>query len=90
MAIPEFVTVPKEIRDTIQPVHRNRYTDAENPLVKALQGGETVFIETTSRKLAGLYQQARRRNFTMTLRQGLNGETAGCYVWWEPKTEGAS
>jgi DNA-binding Lrp family transcriptional regulator len=50
MAIPEFVVVPREVRDKIVAIRGNNTT---NPLVEALQKGETIFIATESRNLVG-------------------------------------
>lgn len=84
--VPTFTIVPREVRDSIVPIHRNRFSDHETPLVAALVTGETLFVEQEPKALASLYQMARRRGYTMTLRQGYstdNSKAKGCYVWWE-------
>ena len=74
----EFKVVPKETRDSLKRVSGNRYTNRVNPLIEALVKGETIIVDVEeSRKIAGLYESARKRGYKLTANKVFQPDAKG-------------
>lgn len=92
----EFRVIPEKMREQLKKTGGNRYTANPSPLVEALAKGESVVVEVdSSKKIAGLYEAARRRNMKMTSRkvyvpddEGKPTEKTGHLIFWTTVEEG--
>lgn len=86
----EWKVVDQKFLDSLSRSSRNRYTQEESALVKALIEGQIIAVENEKpKKFQTLYRIAKRYNKKMNLRSGMNGDTPTIVFWWEPETEGA-
>lgn len=98
MAIAElpFKVISQEQASKLKKTGGNRYSGVRNPLVEALTKGERIIVDVDDgKKIAGLYESARKKGFKLTANKiflpddkGEPTEKQGYLLFFTEKPEG--